>query len=125
MTNTHPAFRIYLSDLANTYYGVSPGTIPLACGYIAAYLKKKYRGEVEVTIFRTLAPLLEAVKAAPPDIAGFSIYAWNPRLTILASRLVKEMSPRTLVVGGGPSVELKQPMNNEYLLRNPNMDFLV
>ena len=125
MTNTHPAFRIYLSDLANTYYGVSPGTIPLACGYIAAYLKKKYRGEVEVTIFRTLAPLLEAVKAAPPDIAGFGIYAWNPRLTILASRLVKEMSPRTLVVGGGPSVELKQPMNNEYFLRNPNMDFLV
>lgn len=119
------ALRIYLSDLANTYYGVSPGTIPLASGFLAAYLNKKYEKEVDITVFRTLPPLLEAVKAAPPDIAGFSIYAWNPRLTILASRMVKELSPATLTVGGGPAVELDEAMNAEYLGRNPNMDFLV
>ena len=74
------ALKIYLSDLANTYYGISPGTIPLASGYLAAHLYKQFPGEVDVTIFRTLPPLLEAVQAAPPDIAGFSIYAWNPLL---------------------------------------------
>ena len=121
----HQPLKIYLSDLANTYYGVSPGTIPLASGYLGAYLNKKYPVQVEVSIFRTLPPLLEAVEAAPPDIAGFSIYAWNPRLTILASRLVKEMSPVTLTVAGGPAVELNQAMNAEYFERNPNMDFLV
>ncbi|GEM_PF-1533661 len=122
---TRSTCRIYLSDPANTYYGVSPGTIPVASGYLASYLKKQYGQQVEVTIFRTLQSLLEAVKATPPDIAGFSIYAWNPRLTTLASGLVKKMSPRTLTVGGGPSVELTEAMNVEYLLHNPNMDCLV
>jgi len=117
--------KIYLSDLANTYYGVSPGTIPLASGYLASYLNKRFPGEVDVTIFRTLPPLLEAVQAAPPDIAGFSIYAWNPLLTIKAARLIKEMSPDTVTIAGGPAVELNQSLNAQYFERNPNMDFLV
>ena len=122
---TRATCRIYLSDLANTYYGVSPGTIPLASGYLAAYLKKKYGHKVEVRIFRTLPPLVEAAKSAPPDIAGFSIYAWNPRLTILASRLLKSISPATLTVAGGPSIELTEAMNAEYLFRTPTMNLLA
>ena len=122
---SHMPCRIYLADLANTYYGVSPGTIPLAIGYLAAYLKKKYSGRVEITLFRSLRRLLEAAKPAAPDIAGFSIYAWNPRLTILATQLIKRISPRTLTVAGGPAIELVEPMNREYLSRNPHMDFLV
>ena len=119
------ALKIYLSDLANTYYGVSPGTIPLASGYLAAYLNKRFPNEVDVTIFRTLPPLLQAVESTPPDIVGFGIYAWNPRLTMLASQIVKQLAPHALTVSGGPAVELDPLMNSEYLVRNPNMDFLV
>ncbi len=122
---TRPSCTVYLSDLANTYYGVSPGTIPLASGYLAASLKKRFGDEVEVRIFRALRPLLEAVHTRPPDVAGFSLYAWNPRLTILASRLIKERSPRTLTLAGGPAVELSEDMNAEYFVRNPHMDMLV
>ena len=125
MNTTHSVCRIYFSDLANTYYGISPGTIPLASGYLAAYLKKRYGSQIKVTIFRTLRTFLGAVKETPPDIVGFSIYAWNPHLTITGSRLIKQMSPRTITVAGGPSVELIESMNREYLLSNPNMDFLV
>ena len=117
--------KIYLSDLANTYYGVSPGTIPLACGYLAAYLNKRFPNDVDVKIFRTLSPLLQAVTSAPPDIVGFGIYAWNPRLTMLASQLVKQLAPHALTVSGGPAVELNPSMNMDYLARNPNMDCLV
>lgn len=122
---TRPACRIYLADLANTYYGVSPGTVPLAGGYLAAYLKKRFGREVDVSVYRTLPRLLEAAKCTPPDIAGFSIYAWNPRLTVRASGLLKRLSPSTLTVAGGPAVELTEPMNREYLQANPDMDFLV
>jgi radical SAM superfamily enzyme YgiQ (UPF0313 family) len=120
-----PPCRIYLADLGNTYYGVSPGTIPLAGGYLAAYLRARFGGAVDVRVFRALAPLLEAMDAAPPDVAGFGIYAWNPRLTALASRLVKERNPRALTVAGGPAVELRDALNVAYFARSPHMDFLV
>lgn len=116
---------IYLSDLANTYYGISPSTIPLACGYLAAYLKKLYCSHVDVRIFRDLRSLLDATKVNQPDIAGFGIYAWNPRLTVLASRLIKERYPSTITVAGGPAVELTDTQNLEYLRRNPHIDVLV
>lgn len=122
---TRPACRIYLSDLANTYYGVSPATIPLASGYIAAYLKKRFGAAVDVSIFRTLRSLREALRSAPPQIAGFSTYAWNPRITVAASAMIKEANPLAVTVAGGPSVELLDSMNRDYLLSNPNMDFLV
>jgi len=125
MITTRPACRVYLSDLANTYYGISPGTIPLASGYLAAYLKKIYAADVDVRLFRDLRSLLDAVKAAPPDIVGFGIYAWNPRLTTLASRLIKELNNSTLTVAGGPAVELQDAQNIGYFARNPYMDLLV
>ena len=51
------------------------------------------------------ARLIDALLAFRPDLAGFSLYAWNSmRLVGLASRL-REASPSLLIVAGGPDAE--------------------
>lgn len=117
--------RVFLADLANTYYGVSPATIPVASGYLAAFLQKQYGSQLDIRIFRTVAPLLDAVRTDPPDILGCSVYAWNQRLAVWASEKVKAISPGTVIVHGGPSIELTDASNAAYLTRNSATDFLA
>ncbi|MBF0540387.1 MAG: radical SAM protein [Nitrospirae bacterium] len=92
---------IYLADLANTAFGCSPSTIPLAIGYIKAYAMEQLSDDVNIELFRTFESLNDAIKKKAPNILGFSWYGWNTCLTINAISHFKKYYPDILVVIGG------------------------
>jgi len=95
---------IYFAELSHTGHGRSPNTVPLAAGYLAA-TTKQYFPEAEVRIFRDPQLLLEAVKITPPDILGVSVYLWSERLANFFAQKIRDISNKTVIVAGGPSID--------------------
>lgn len=62
------------------------------------------------------------VLALEPDVAGFSCYIWNIELVRRVARRVKLISPRTVVVFGGPEVSFDPAQE---LAANPAVDMVV
>ncbi len=102
---------IYLAELSHTGLGRSPNVVPLAAGYIAA-TTKKYIPDTEIHIFRDPNHLLQAVRLRKPRIVGFSLHLWSERLSSFCAQRIKEISPKTMIVAGGPSIE---DINSELL----------
>jgi anaerobic magnesium-protoporphyrin IX monomethyl ester cyclase len=105
--NMNKKTTVYLADLANTKFGVTPSTVPLAIGYISAYVKSVFNEEVQIELFRTFESLYEALNKNIPDIIGCSWYAWNFHLTTNALKYIKAMHPKVLTVVGGANVSEK------------------
>ncbi len=115
---------IYISDLANTYFGMSPNAVPTTAGYIGAYCGKRFP-DTKVNIFRTPEALLNAIKMEAPQILGFSWYDWNTSLTINTVQWAKELAPNAIVVVGGANVPENSDELLEILRDNHTIDFLV
>lgn len=98
--------RIYLADLAHTGKGRSPNTVPLAAGYLAAYLSAR-RPDAEIAVFHDTEHLLDTVQTHPPDLLGLSLHLWSERLSGFVARRVKDLSQETVVAVGGPSVDYR------------------
>lgn len=113
--------RIYLGELSHTGNGRSPNVVPLAAGYLAAYVTAR-RADVDVKIFRDPEELLSASREAPPDIAGFSIYDWSENLSAHCARQIKEISPRTVTIAGGASIDDIDAELQSFLHRHPEFD---
>ena len=101
--------RIYLADLFHVYHrsrnpDTNPYTVPLGIGFLASTLKSRMSG-CDVSLFRDPDKLLKALRAASPDVMGFSICSWNSDLTRRMSDIVKTVCPGVLIAGGGPSVD--------------------
>lgn len=116
--------KIFLAELSHTGAGRSPNVVPLAAGYLAAYLGK-VRPEDEVEIFRDPTALLDAVRTAAPEIVGFSAYDWSERLAAFCARKVKELSPSTVTVAGGASIDDIDDELVTYLAAHPEYDACV
>ena len=58
----------------------------------------------EFTIQQRPADIVEQLLALQPRIIGFSIYIWNVTETTGVIELLKQVSPQTLVIVGGPEV---------------------
>lgn len=59
---------------------------------------------VEYTINQRAMDIVEDLLARQPRIIGFGVYIWNVEQTEAVIRLLKTISPETLVVIGGPEV---------------------
>jgi radical SAM superfamily enzyme YgiQ (UPF0313 family) len=103
---------------------LSFGLLPYSVGLLQAYAEEHTRDEHEflLPIFERM-DVEEAVDhLAGADVAGFSAYVWNERLSLAIARRLKERSPETLIVFGGPQV----PDRSEPWLRaNPFVDVAV
>lgn len=95
---------IYFAELSHTGQGRSPNVVPLASGYLAAYVKMQFP-DLEIAIFRDANKLLETVKSKQPDIVSFSVYLWSERLSSFCAQQIKQISKKTIVVAGGASVD--------------------
>ncbi|UCB56928.1 MAG: radical SAM protein [Candidatus Omnitrophota bacterium] len=95
---------IYLADLANTKFGCSPATVPLAIGYIKAYAVSQLPEKVDIQLFRTPESLFKAIQTREPDIVGCAWYGWNRWLTISALTYIKRFFPDVITVVGGANV---------------------
>jgi len=98
--------------------------LPYSVGLLQAYAERHAaeRHEWLLPVYRRM-PVAEAVEQLRgADVAGFSAYVWNERLSLAIARALKEARPQTLVVFGGPQV----PDRSEAWLRaHPYVDVAV
>ena len=59
---------IYLADLRYTTITVSPDTMPLGIGFLAAYAKKILGADVEFKLFAYPEHLMEELRRTKPDV---------------------------------------------------------
>ena len=59
---------------------------------------------IEFTIHQRPIDIVERLLARQPRIVGFSVYIWNVHETMQAIALLKQVSPQTTVIVGGPEV---------------------
>lgn len=116
---------IYLADLANTKFGLSPSTIPLGIGYIKAHAVSQLSNETDIQLFRTFESLYTEIQTKKPDIIGCSWYGWNRWLTTNALTYIKSNFPDIITVVGGANV----PEKAEHSLRDfkefPCIDVMI
>jgi len=86
--------------------------IPLAAGYLAAYAESRgllQRGDWAildraVTDRGSDTAIVEAVAALSPELACFTLYAWNLERSLYVAGRLAQASPRSRLVAGGPEV---------------------
>lgn len=117
---------IYLAQLTHGTGGQNQNRhFPLAIGYLGTYLAQVYGHQVEVKLFKHLHKLNAATLARKPDVIGFSVYMWNEKISLEFAKALKQQSPKTLTVFGGPNVTLSQAERRQFFLQNPFVDKVV
>lgn len=117
--------RIYLGDLTYDTVALSTEVFPLNIGYIASYCKKLFGSNVEITLFKYIKELENAIQKSPPNILGLSNYAWNHRLGIEIFRIMKNKNKNTLRVCGGPNFPADLETQEKFLNKFPEIDIYV
>jgi len=115
--------QIYLGDLTYTTLSLATEAFPLNIGFVGAYCKAKFGGDVEITPFKYLDDLDEALRTSPPDILGLSNYPWNFRAGIEFFKFAKSQSKDIICVMGGPNIPLDRALRNQFILDNSEFDF--
>jgi radical SAM superfamily enzyme YgiQ (UPF0313 family) len=114
---------IYLGDLTYTTLSLATDAFPLNVGFIAAYANERFGKEIDIKLFKYVDDLEQAMNEAPPDILGLSNYPWNFNLGLEFFRMSREVSPKTICVMGGPNIPLEDEARQEFVKRNPLIDF--
>lgn len=117
--------KIYLGDITYDTVSLSTEAIPLAIGYVAAYCNKVHDSKVEITLFKYLEELEQAIIDSPPDILGLSNYAWNQNIGLEMFDLAKEKNPNVLTVWGGPNFPIDFPSQQKFLMEYSVVDVYV
>lgn len=95
----------------------------LAIRYLYHTVNKKYDIQLrEYTINEELFRILSDIAEVKADVAAFSCYIWNIVYTLDLCRIIKTISPKTIIILGGPEVS----HNTEELMRaNTFIDYVV
>ena len=96
---------ILLCTLNATYFHAAFGL-----RYLKANLRElSDRCEIcEFTTGENLLDIAEKLLARSPKIIGFGIYIWNTKESLELIQILKELSPETTIVIGGPEVSFEQ-----------------
>jgi len=117
--------KIYLADLTYDSISLATDSLPLNIGFVAAYCKQKFGKKVDIKLFKYPHDLEKAIKESAPDILGMSNYMWNFNLGLSFFKIIKEISPNTVTVMGGPNISLYDDERDSFILKNPLIDFYV
>ena len=117
--------KIYLGDITYDTVSLSTEAIPLAIGYVAAYCKKIYGSQVEITLFKYLEELEKALIDSPPDIIGLSNYTWNQNIGIEMFKIARQQNPNVLTVWGGPNFPIDFPTQKKFMNEFSIVDIYV
>lgn len=116
---------IYLADLTHTSIMVASNVMPLGIGLLASYLLKNSGEDVEIELFKYPSNLDQALSRQMPHLIGFANYAWNSDLAYKFAARIKEVSPETVVVFGGPNYGLTSSEFTAFWKRHPLIDFYI
>jgi radical SAM superfamily enzyme YgiQ (UPF0313 family) len=98
--------------------------MPLGVAYVKAVIDRDMP-DVESRLFAYPDRLWDALQSAPPDVLMLSNYMWNEWLSFHFAKLAKRVSPRTLVVMGGPNICLEPQRQLDYVRAHPEIDVYV
>jgi len=115
---------IFLCDLTHTAQGYAAELTPYPIACIKAWLHEysSYRDRWRVEIFKDPQRAIDAFLGKWPAVVGFSNYMWNLDLSLAIAQRVKQSSPTTLVVFGGPNFPLEAHRRLAWLRRHPAVD---
>ena len=116
---------IYLADLTHTGPVISSNYFPLATGLLGSQLLREIPELVEIEIFKYPQDLSKAVERRMPKIIGFTNYSWNCNLAYQYAKHIKEASPETIILFGGPNYGSVQDEMTWFWKRYPLIDFYV
>jgi len=117
--------KIYLGDITYDTVSLSTDAIPLAIGYVAAYCKKIYGSKAEITLFKYLEDLEQALIDSPPDILGLSNYSWNQNIGLEMFSIARANNPDVLTVWGGPNFPIDFPSQKKFMDEHNIVDIYV
>jgi len=117
--------NMVFADLTHTGMGINADTFPFGVGLIAAYAKQELGNLADISIHKFPAELNEELQHRTPDILAMSSYVWNSRLTYSFAARIKEVSPKTLVIMGGPDFPIPPEERKNFLLQRPAIDVFI
>ncbi len=116
--------KIYLCDFVYNFLKAGTHMFPLNVGYIGAFAKKNFP-DIEIKLFKYPDDFIRKCKEDPPHIAGFGNYTWNTYLNRGISDWVKSISPKTIVIFGGPNINYSQKGYKQFFDSYHSTDFYV
>jgi radical SAM superfamily enzyme YgiQ (UPF0313 family) len=109
-----------------TYNGPNP---PLALGLIVAYAKAVDDGKLEEEYDFVPQWIVDDEKltklASRPGVFLFSNYVWSYQRCLAASALIKQISPNSITIHGGPSTPKYEGDLKTFFRANPHVDVCV
>jgi radical SAM superfamily enzyme YgiQ (UPF0313 family) len=117
--------KVWLADLTHTQQVVACDVMPAAVGGIATFAEARIDLPGPIRLFKYPEKLAEALEQELPDVIGFSNYCWNYRLSYKFAEVIRKLSPRTVIVFGGPNYSVLDDERIEFLRRAPAIDFYV
>lgn len=94
----------------------------LAIRNIAAFCENTDIALYEATINDSLDDVLEDIVFYNADIIGFSCYIWNIQQVLYLAENIKKVSPKTLIICGGPEVSYDVKY---FLNKSKNIDIII
>jgi radical SAM superfamily enzyme YgiQ (UPF0313 family) len=122
LENHLKSLKIYLGDLTHDTVGLATEVFPLNVGLVGAYCKKKFGDAVEITLFKYIQDLENAIYQNPPDILALSNYPWCHNIDMAMLRLLASKRPEALRVLGGPNFPHQPNQQIDFLTQRPLID---
>lgn len=117
--------RISFSDLTHTGQVIASNTFPLGTSLVAAYALAKSSRPLDIELFKYPEDFAEYLQKGLPDIACFSNFSWNVRLSTHFALELKRRNPQIITVFGGPNYPLSEDEQSAFLHAHPEIDFYV
>ena len=122
--------RVWITDLTYTQQAISADLIPAGVAAIATYAEQLLQFPEPIRIFKYPEALAEDLAEAQaedrwPDVVGLSNYIWNGNLSLAFAKRIKEVSPKTKIVLGGPNYPTVPAEQERFLRDHPEVDFYI
>jgi radical SAM superfamily enzyme YgiQ (UPF0313 family) len=116
------SIKVSFADLTHTGQLVAANTFPFGISYVAAYADQELGQEIDIEVFKYPEDFSSYLETNSPKFACFSAFSWNVRLGHEFARRIKEFSPETITVFGGPNFPSVSDEQLEFLTKFPAID---
>jgi len=114
--------KVSFADLTHMGQMVAANTFPLGITMVAANVGKELGDEVDFEVFKYPEEFSAYLDNNTPQITCFSAFSWNVSLGHEYARRLKEVSPGTIMVFGGPNFPSGHEEQKEFLEKYPAID---